>query len=1181
MYGAYFGDEILDLRLTAIASDPSPATSLHLPPTCEICSDVVGLSSSPVDDDGRRRPFVACSRCGLSFPICRACVAYERKHGANACLNCNLPYDCSEGSDCNEASDCNSSFLDAETRRCGAAAAAAPAAAARAASPGEQQGADGWELHGLESEGSWAGSSGRERASDGDAHSATAERAARAEGAGRAAEAERAERDATAGAAAAAVPATGFGASVASMEGARQGEAVRFRWQLQQQEEKQQQQSWGYAWKQQHLPAHLPGDLPARLTASASQPTLSSSTTSSSSSSSSSSASSASSSSSASTFPYPRGRNLSPSASPSVPPSPWAANHSPCTPLPPSPYMLRGLSSPSSPYTPPYPPLVHLPAPALPNTAMLLTTPNLSAASSPYLPTHIPNESAHNALAPYRSQSHLALLLPTDAGTNKLVTVNEPCYNGSDPPLTTANTLLSILAMDYPTDRVSCYLSDEGASLLTFQMVLLGPSGGGAGGSAGGGGAAAGSAAAAAAVGGAAGEFEKGMERSAEKRSGVTGNGTASRTEKGTEKAAEEGADKDDKGATEANELARGTAAAGAAGAEEGISLPRLVYVAREKRPGYNEHGTAGALNALLRVSALLSNAPFLLILAANHYVNNAAALREAMCFLMDGSGSAGTGGSRSAGAGAGGGEGDGMGGGVGNKCCFVQFPLRFDGVDESDRYDNHNTVFYDLQMPALDADPHTTAATAATAGRGYEEDTEDTEATPLTETKRYERRFGKSPLLILSSFHDARFTPAARTALAVGRGAGVTGGAGGGGGGGSGGAAATQRSSSGTWSSTALVSQGTLLKETIRVLSCGYEDLTDWGKHVGWLYHSNAFTHPLLTGLTLHSRGWRSVYCCPPRPAVIASSSFSLSSPPSTSTSSSSSSASPASSAHLNLSDRLHQVLLSSIGATELALSSRSPVWFGLHHGHLKLLQRIAYINTVLSPFTSVPLLIYCLLPGLCLLFNSFILPKITTTAVLYLLALLAVVMGTSVLEVQWSGVTLTDLWRAEQFWVVGGVSAHLFAVVQGVLKVVAGIDTSVAVKENPNSVAAAGSAGDDKDGEHSELYTFKWTALLLPPALVVGFNAAGIVVGIAQGLNGGLSAWGMMLIRVAFALWVIMHLHPLIKGFFGKERRLPPLVLIWGVLLSSVLTLLWVNIDPFGYHFKGPDPVLCGIRC
>ncbi|PSS26678.1 Cellulose synthase A catalytic subunit 6 [UDP-forming] like [Actinidia chinensis var. chinensis] len=40
-----------------------------------------------------------------------------------------------------------------------------------------------------------------------------------------------------------------------------------------------------------------------------------------------------------------------------------------------------------------------------------------------------------------------------------------------EPPLITANTILSILAVDYPIEKVACYVSDDGAALLTFEAL--------------------------------------------------------------------------------------------------------------------------------------------------------------------------------------------------------------------------------------------------------------------------------------------------------------------------------------------------------------------------------------------------------------------------------------------------------------------------------------------------------------------------------------------------------------------------------------------------------------------------------------------------------------------------------------------------------------------------------------
>ncbi|KAK3432266.1 hypothetical protein EUGRSUZ_E03847 [Eucalyptus grandis] len=51
--------------------------------------------------------------------------------------------------------------------------------------------------------------------------------------------------------------------------------------------------------------------------------------------------------------------------------------------------------------------------------------------------------------------------------------------------------------------------------------------------------------------------------------------------------------------------------------------LPTLVYLAREKRPQYNHHFKAGAMNALIRVSSRISNAPIILNVDCDMYSNN------------------------------------------------------------------------------------------------------------------------------------------------------------------------------------------------------------------------------------------------------------------------------------------------------------------------------------------------------------------------------------------------------------------------------------------------------------------------------------------------------------------------------------------------------------------------------
>ncbi|CBI33665.3 hypothetical protein VitviT2T_021913 [Vitis vinifera] len=68
------------------------------------------------------------------------------------------------------------------------------------------------------------------------------------------------------------------------------------------------------------------------------------------------------------------------------------------------------------------------------------------------------------------------------------------------------------------------------------------------------------------------------------------------------------------------------------------------------------------------------------------------------------------------------------------------------------------------------------------------------------------------------------------------------------------------------------------LLKLLINLplISCDYEEKAAWGIEVGWIYGSQ--TGDVLTGLKMHARGWRFVYCMPVRAAFKGSTPINLS---------------------------------------------------------------------------------------------------------------------------------------------------------------------------------------------------------------------------------------------------------------------------------------------------------------
>ncbi|KAI4317977.1 hypothetical protein L6164_025795 [Bauhinia variegata] len=107
------------------------------------------------------------------------------------------------------------------------------------------------------------------------------------------------------------------------------------------------------------------------------------------------------------------------------------------------------------------------------------------------------------------------------------------------------------------------------------------------------------------------------------------------------------------------------------------VELPLLVYVSREKRPSHPHHFKAGALNALLRVSAVMSNSPYILFLDCDMFCNDSASARQAMCFHLDPK--------------------------ISPSLAFVQFPQKFHNVSKNDIYDSQLRSIFTIQWQGMD----------------------------------------------------------------------------------------------------------------------------------------------------------------------------------------------------------------------------------------------------------------------------------------------------------------------------------------------------------------------------------------------------------------------------------------------------------------------------------------------
>lgn len=230
--------------------------------------------------------------------------------------------------------------------------------------------------------------------------------------------------------------------------------------------------------------------------------------------------------------------------------------------------------------------------------------------------------------------------------------------------------------------------------------------------------------------------------------------------------------------------------------------MPLLVYVSREKRRASPHHFKAGALNALLRVSSLVSNSPYVLVLDCDMHCNSRSSILEAMCFHLDHRLSSST------------------------DLAFVQFPQMFHNLSSNDIYANELRSIFSTRWKGLDG-----LRGPILSGTGFyvrrdalygakpPGTSSVTQEFSCMEVGELKRRFGLSNDLVASvrTLHRSGNT----------------------------------------------ATRNVLPQDAKSVASCAYEMDSKWGKEVGFLYQS--VVEDYFTGFwQLYCRGWTSVYCYP-----------------------------------------------------------------------------------------------------------------------------------------------------------------------------------------------------------------------------------------------------------------------------------------------------------------------------
>ncbi|KAG2240362.1 hypothetical protein Bca52824_090852 [Brassica carinata] len=105
--------------------------------------------------------------------------------------------------------------------------------------------------------------------------------------------------------------------------------------------------------------------------------------------------------------------------------------------------------------------------------------------------------------------------------------------------------------------------------------------------------------------------------------------------------------------------------------------MPNLIYVSREKNRASPHNFKAGALNTLLRVSSVMTNSPVILTLDCDMFSNNPRTPLHALCYLSDPK--------------------------INSTLGFVQFPQKFHGINKNDIYASELRRLFVINMVGFD----------------------------------------------------------------------------------------------------------------------------------------------------------------------------------------------------------------------------------------------------------------------------------------------------------------------------------------------------------------------------------------------------------------------------------------------------------------------------------------------
>ncbi|RDX99405.1 Cellulose synthase-like protein H1, partial [Mucuna pruriens] len=489
--------------------------------------------------------------------------------------------------------------------------------------------------------------------------------------------------------------------------------------------------------------------------------------------------------------------------------------------------------------------------------------------------------------------------------------------------------------------------------------------------------------------------------------------------------------------------------------------LPHLIYISREKRPKQSHHFKAGAMNVLTRVSGLITNAPFMLNVDCDMIVNNPKIVLHALCVLLDSKGE--------------------------KEVAFTQFPQKFYATLKDDPFGNQMAILFKylgagiagLQGPLYGG---TNCFHRRKVIYGLSPD--NVEKGKSISKEELKQKFGASKEIMKSAAYALE-----------GR---------------------------AYWSNDINISKA--VEVASQVAACGYEYGTGWGKQVGWIYGS--LTEDVLTGLTIHEKGWRSEMCTP---NPIGFTGFAPGGGPMS----------------------MAQQKRWATGLLEIFFSKHCPI-IGTLFRKLTLRQCFAYmwiVNWGLQPFFEV---CYACLLAYCIITNSNFLPP--DLGICIPIAIFAIYKVYTASEYLASELSIRAWWNNQRMSRITSMNAGFCALFSVLLKLLRISDTVFDITKK--DLPSVGDVGDDKDVGR---YTFDESLVFLPGTTILLLQLTAMVIRLLRLQPLAQSGNGCGLGEIFCSVYLVICYWPFLRGLFETGKYRIPFSTI---CKSAIFTCLFVHL-------------------